>query len=211
MQIPVGGGALSFGALAGGSLGRLVLTGLIFVTAIGAGVTSVTGALFTDSDAVGGNTFSTGTVLLDASPTTAVVALSAMAPGDVDNGQMAVTNNGSLELRYAVTSTTTENTLAAQLDLTIWAETAEAVVDGTCAASAPGTVLYGPASLGSTAGVDVIGDPSAGGQAGDRVLAASAAEVMCFRAELPLASDNTFQGLTSTATLAFASEQTSNN
>jgi hypothetical protein len=42
-----------------------------------------------------------------------------MAPGDEVTNPITVTNGGSLELRYAVTSTTTENTLAGQLDLTI--------------------------------------------------------------------------------------------
>ena len=42
--------------------------------------------------------------------------------------------------------------------MTIWDEAAEAVVDSTCDTTAPGTVLYGPADLGSVAGIDVIGD-----------------------------------------------------
>jgi len=193
-------------------LGRLMITGLIFAMAIGAALTSATGAIFTDSDPVGSNTFSSGTVILSTSPTSAVVSFSDMAPGDVDNGQMTVTNGGSLQLRYAVTSGTTEDILAAQLDMTIWDEADEVVVDSTCLATAPATVLYGPALLlGSVAGSDVIGNPATGPHANDRTLAASASEILCFRVELPLASGNAYQGITSTATLTFVSEQTANN
>ena len=179
--------------------------------AIGALITATTGALFTDSDAVGANTFTTGTVILTTSPTTALVTFSDMAPGDFTNGTMTVTNGGSLALRYAVTSVTTEDTLAAQLDMTIWDEAAEAVVNSVCDTTAPGTVLYGPADLGSVAGINVIGDPATGDQGTDRPLAASANEMLCFRVELPSSTGNTYQGLTSTATLTFASEQTVNN
>ncbi len=199
------------GSLIRGRFGRLMITGLIFSMALGAVFTSATGAIFTDSDAVGSNTFTSGTVILSTSPTSAVVSFSDMAPGDVDNGQMTVSNDGSPQLRYAVTSGTTEDTLAAQLDLTIWDEADEVVVDSTCLATAPATVLYGPADLGSVAGTDAIGDPTTGSDTGDRTLAASSSEILCFRVELPLASSNANQGLTSTATLTFASEQTANN
>ena len=193
-------------------LGRLMITGLIFAMAIGAALTSATGAIFTDSDAVGSNTFSSGTVILSTSPTSAVVSFSDMAPGDVDNGQMTVSNDGSLQLRYAVTTGTTEDTLAAQLDMTIWDEADEVVVDSTCLATAPATVLYGPALLlGSVAGFNLIGDPTTGPDTDDRTLAASSSEILCFRVELPLASGNAYQGITSTATLTFVSEQTANN
>ena len=201
----------SIHARAGGSIGRLLVAALLFGTAVATVVTASTGALFTDSDSIGANTFSTGTIVLDTSPTTALVTFSAMAPGDLATSTLTVSNNGSLQLRYAVTSTTTEATLAAQLDTTIWDEAAEAVVDGVCDTTAPGVVLYGPADLGSTTGTNVIGNPATGAQAGDRTLAASASDTLCFRVELPLATGNAFQGLTTTASFGFESEQTKNN
>ena len=42
-------------------------------------------------------------------------------------------------------------------------------------------------------------------------LASAANEVLCFNVSLPLSASSTLQGLTSTATLAFAAEQTVNN
>ncbi len=194
-----------------GRLGRLMITGLIFLMALGAVFTSATGAIFGDSDTVDFNTFSSGTAILSTSPTSVVVSFISMAPGDVDKGQLTVSNGGSLQLRYAVTSGTTENTLSAQLDMTIWDEADEAVVDSSCDATAPATVLYGPSDLGSVASTDVIGNPATGFDTGDRTLAADTSEILCFRVELPLATGNSYQGLTSTATLTFASEQTTNN
>lgn len=190
---------------------KKIFATLAVTAAFGAFAVVGTTALFTDTQSVGSNTFTTGTVDISTTPTTALVSLSGMAPGDSVANDITVSNAGTLELRYAVKSTTTEDVLAAELDLTIWAEAAEATVDGVCDSTAPATVLYGPADLGSTAGVNVIGDPTAGSQAGDRTLAASANEVLCFLVKLPTTASNAAQGLTTTATFAFEAEQTANN
>ena len=168
----------------------------------------VTGAIFTDTETVGANTFTAGTIDISALPASAVVSFSDMAPGDESVGAVTVTNNGSLELRYSVTSTTTEDTLAAQLDMTI------KVAVSTCTTAGfdvDGIVLYGPADLGSVAGLNVIGDPDPGVQGGERVQGASDEEALCIRVSLPIATGNAFQGLTTTATLNFSAEQTANN
>jgi hypothetical protein len=110
-----------------------------------------------------------------------------------------------------VTSTTTENTLAAQLDLTIWDDAEESVVDGNCDTTAPARKLYNSADLGSTSGIDVVGEPTQGSDSGDQALAASATQRLCFLVELPLATGNSFQGLTTNATFAFQAEHTANN
>ena len=188
----------------------------ILVTLVAIGLLSMVGglagfAVFTDTASVGSNTFTTGTVDISTSPTTALVTFSNMAPGDSVTNGITVTNAGSLALRYAITSTTTENTLAAQLDQTIWDEAAEGDAGTACNATAPATVLYGPADLGSTTGINAVGNPTQGAQAGDRTLASAASEVLCFRVELPSSTGNAFQSLTTTATFAFQAEQTVNN
>ena len=165
-------------------------------------------AVFTSTASVGSNTFTTGTVSLTTSPATALVTFSGMAPGDQVTAPITVTNAGSLALRYAITSTTTENTLATQLALTI----KSGVTTCTNAAyAATGTVLYNAAALGNTTPINVVGSPTQGSQAGDRTLAAAGNEVLCFNVSLPLATGNTFQGLTSTATFSFQGEQTQSN
>jgi len=176
----------------------------LFVSVISLGVL----ALFTDTASVPGNTFSTGTVDISTAPSSALVTFSGMAPGDQVTNPITVTNAGTLQLRYAVTSTTTENTLAAQLDLTIKSGVTTCTNAGF---SVDGTVVYATGDLGSTTGVNVIGNPAQGFQANDRTLNASANEVLCFNVSLPLATGNAFQGLSTTATFAFQAEQTANN
>ena len=176
----------------------------LFVSVISLGVL----ALFTDTASVPGNTFSTGTVDISTAPASALVTFSGMAPGDQVTNPITVTNAGTLQSRYAVTSTTTENTLAAQLDLTIKSGVTTCTNAGF---SVDGSVVYATGDLGSTAGVNVIGSPTQGAQAGDRTLAAAGSEVLCFNVSLPLATGNAFQGLTTTATFAFQAEQTANN
>ena len=164
-------------------------------------------ALFSDQETVTGNAFSTGTIDLVATPATAVVTASDMAPGDQVTAALDVANSGTLEFRYSASSTTTEDTLASQLVLTVKSGVT------TCDDanwSADGSVLYSGA-LGSTGGTAVLGDPTQGAQAGDRVLAAGANEALCFNVTLPLATGNSAQGTSTTATFTFDAEQTANN
>ena len=187
---------------------RTIVIGLLAIGILAAGIGLGTGAIFTDTQQVDANTFSTGTVDISTNPTTALVTFSGMAPGDQVTNPIVVTNSGTLELRYAVTSTTTENSLAAQLDLTIKSGVTTCTNAGF---GVDGTVIYGPADLGSMAGINVIGDPTQGAQAGDRPLAASGNETLCFNVSLPLTTGSAFQGQTTTATFNFLSEQTKNN
>ena len=190
---------------------RLV-TGLFIVALCVLGTTSVvTGAFFTDTQSITGNTFTTGTVKLGTSPTTAALTLSGMAPGDVVTAPITVSNSGTLSERYSVLSTTDAtdaNFLAAQLQLTIKTGVTTCTTAGF---GATGTSVYGAGVLGSTAGTKAIGDAAQGAQAGDRTLAAAASEVLCAQVTLPAATGNPYQNKTTTATLRFDSEQTTNN
>ena len=169
-------------------------------------------AVFTDTASVGSNTFTTGTIDISTAPTTALVTFTDMAPGDSvqPNAGIVVTNvgPGPLVLRYAITSTTTEDVLAAELDLTI--KTIDVTVPATPCDDFDGTTIYTTGDLGSTAGINVVGNPAQGSQAGDRTLAAGANETLCFRVALPIGSTGP-QGVTTTATFAFQAEQTKNN
>jgi len=188
----------------GSKLGVTAAALLLFV-----GVLSATAmGLFTDSDSVPANAFSTATVSLTTSPTTGLITFSGMVPGDQVTAPLTVTNNGTAALRYAVTSTTTENTLATQLSLTVKTGVTTCTTAGF---GSSGTVVYGPAPLGNTVPLAIIGNTAQGAQAGDRALAVGANESLCFNVSLPIASSNTFQNLSTTATFTFASEQTANN
>jgi len=167
-------------------------------------------AVFTDSAAVDSNSFTTGTVDISTAPTTALVTFSNMAPGDTVTNSLVATNAGSLQLRYAITSTATNTDakgLKDQLVLTI--KTIDVTTPGTPCDNFDGTQLY-TGDLDSTAGA-LVGSNAQGSQAGDRTLAAAASETLCFRVDLPLATGNAFQNATTTATLTFDAEQTANN
>jgi len=186
-----------------------ILVVLLLVGVVAASLGVASNAIWTDSQDVDANVFSTGTVDISTAPTTALVTYSDMAPGDEVTAEITVSNAGSLDLRYAVTSTTTEDTLAAQLDLTIKTGVTTCTNAGF---DTDGTVIYGPADLGSVAGTDVVGDPTPGDDTGDRTLTAPGGnEDLCFNVELPSTTGDTFQGLTTTATFTFAAEQTANN
>ena len=183
--------------------------GTVAVVASALGLVTVSSlALFTDNAQSGPNTFSTGTVDIAADPANAAFSPGAMAPGDEVVAPITVTNGGTLDLRYAVTSTTTDDTLASQLQLTIRSGVTDCSVANW---DASGTEVRAAGALGSQAGSPLIGDVASGGQAGDRTLAPSAVETLCLHVELPITSDDTFQGLTTTATFDFAAEQTRNN
>ncbi len=190
------------------SLPRMLGLLLFFSVAVTTVTVGLTGAIFTDTETVGANTFTAGTIDIAAAPASAVVSFSNMVPGDETVGAVTVTNDGSLELRYSITSTTTENTLAAQLDMTIKTGVTTCTSGGF---DTDGFVQYGPADLGSVSGIDVIGDPAQGVQGGERVLAGAGTEDLCIRVELPIAIGNSSQGVTTTAVFNFYAEQTANN
>lgn len=168
-------------------------------------------AVFTDQETVDSNTFTTGTIDISTNPTTALVSFSNMAPGDSVTDDLVVSNDGSLELRYAISSSATDTDgkgLKDQLDLTI--KTIDVTTPGTPCDDFDGTELYtGDLDDGATG--YLVGDPTTGADTGDRVLAASASETLCFRVELPLTTDDTYQDATTTATFTFDAEQTVNN
>jgi hypothetical protein len=165
------------------------------VATFGAGLMSL--ALFTDSDASTGG-FTTGTIDIASTPT-ALFSVTAMMPGDSQSASLDVANNGTAELRYALTSSSTNTDLKdlrSQLQLT--------VKEGAC--PSVGTTVYSGV-LDSAA----WGSTTAGFQAGDRVLAASTSEDFCFTVSLPSGTLNPFQGATTTTTFTFSAEQTANN
>jgi hypothetical protein len=164
-------------------------------------------ALFSDQAIVGGTGLTSGTVDLNASPASAVITAPTMRPGDRVVSELEVTNSGTVETRYAATSFTTENTLAAELRLTVKIDVSN------CAAAdffSDGTVLYDGA-LGTVDGTPIFGDPTGGAHDGDRVLAAGADESFCLAVALPASAGADVAGRTTTATFEFAAEQTVNN
>ena len=191
------------------------MTKRILFTLLGIGLLSTLAglagfAVFTDSASIGSNTFTTGTIDISTSPASALVTFSTMAPGDSITDDIVVSNAGTLELRYAITSSATNadaKGLKDQLVLTI--KTIDVTTPGTPCDNFDGTQLY-TGDLDSTAGA-LVGSNAQGSQADDRTLAASTNETLCFRVDLALSTGNAFQDATTTATFTFDAEQTTNN
>lgn len=185
---------------------RLAVLGLTSLAVIGiASTTMLSLALFTDDATLDNNTFTAGTIELSTTPSTALFTVTGMMPGDVAYGQLTVSNDGSGDLRYAMTSSSTDPdslALAAALNVEIREKAA-----GTCSADFTGTVVLASSPLSTAA----FGDSSAGQDTDDRVLAASATEDVCFMVSLPGPTGDSYQGATTTTTFTFQAEQTANN
>jgi len=177
--------------------GIVALLGAVSILTIGAG--SISLAQFTDS-ATSTWAFTTGTIDVNTSPAV-LTAVANMLPGDNATQALTVTNAGTGDLRYAM-STVASNALGSQLQLTVRTQDG----GGGCAAFT-GTSVLAATTLNGAA----IGSNVQGANAGDRNLAAGASEVLCFRVSLPLSTGNTFQGVSSAVTFTFDAEQTANN
>jgi predicted ribosomally synthesized peptide with SipW-like signal peptide len=186
----------------------ILLTAALAVLSIGAGQLSL--ALFTDQESVAG-TFSTGSIDLDG---TAIAGLtlttSAMMPGDSVTDDVLVSNIGTAQLRYSLsTASTNADTKLLRAVLTLTVKTIDVTTPGTPCNDFDGTSVLAATVLGaSTAG---FGNPAAGAQAGDRNLAAAASEALCFRVSLPSGTGNAYQGAATTTTFTFDAEQTASN
>jgi hypothetical protein len=161
--------------------------------------------LWTDLATVGGNTFTAGTVDISTSPTSAVIGLSPIMPGDTVNGTLTVNNAGTAQLRYAMSSSSTNTDAKALRDgITLTVKLRDVAADA--CTDFDGTSLYT-----GTLAAAAFGSSATGAQAGDRTLAGAVSEKLCLRATLPLSAANSYQGGATTTTFTFDAEQTANN
>ena len=165
------------------------------LTTLGAGATTL--AVFTDSDSSSGS-WSTASIDIESNPVT-VFSATDIVPGYTETQPITVQNNGTSQFRYAL-STAATNALGDQLTVEIRAQ-------GTSCAAFDGAVVLATTALDGAG----FGSSAQGANAGDRVLAGGASEVLCFRVSFPLTSNDTYQGTSSTATFTFDAEQTANN
>ncbi len=170
----------------------------VVASAIGGVATSL--AVF-DQQAPATGPFSVGTISLGAAPTGTLITLSGMVPGDQVQGTLAIQNDGTGDLRYAMSVAATDPDGkhlrdVLQLDVERGAGCGGAVLE----------VLYsGPIATAA------FGDPQTGDDPGDRPLGAGASEVLCFRASLPVGTDSMFAAAATSATLTFSAEQVAGN
>lgn len=191
----------------------LGMTGLAVLT-VSAG-TMMSLALFTDTE-TDDSSFTTGTIVLDATKIDALeLTVTNMMPGDTTRSPVTVENDGTSELRYAVSQTSTDDgkNLRGSLNLAVRTPDTGAgntfAEDGDHCDDADGTSVRASAAMGASG--NVVGDPTSGSQSGDRTLAAAGSEVLCFYVSLPSSAGDSLQGATTTTTFTFAAEQTANN
>jgi hypothetical protein len=131
-------------------------------------------------------------------------------PGDSVTDDAVVENDGTAQLRYAMTTASTNADSKALRDaLTLAVKTVDVTTPGTPCNDFDGSTTLYSGVLGATTGS--FGDPTAGDDTGDRTLAAGANETLCFRVSLPSSTGNGAQGATTTTTFTFDAEQTSSN
>jgi len=187
-------------------LGLLVLL-ILLIPSVGASYLTL--ALFTDQETVTAD-FTTGTIDLDGTKIDALVlTTSALMPGDTITDDVVVENDGSAQLRYSMTTSSTNADSKALRDaLTLTVKTVDVTTPGTPCDNFDGaTTLYNGVLGASTA---KFGNPNSGSDSGDRTLNAGANETLCFRVSLPSGTGNAYQGATTTTTFTFDAEQTAN-
>ncbi len=189
---------------------RLAVIGGIVVTVLGAYLSTGATAFFTADGVIGTNTFTAGSLdiaLTPEGPAATAISYANMVPGDSVTQPVTISNVGSVNFRYSMTSVATNpdgRALKDQLVFTV--KTADA--GGGCS-SFTGTTVY-TGDLDSTTG-KIIGDPATGAQPGDRTINSPLAETLCFRGTLPTTAGNIYQSATTTATFTFDAEQVANN
>lgn len=176
---------------------------------IGTGSGAMTLALFTDQETAAG-TFTSGSIVLDDAKIDGLsLSISPLMPGDLITDDVVVENDGTAELRYSIsTATTNPDTKGLRDALSLTVKAVDATSPGTPCDNFDGATLYTGVLGASTA---AVGSPAAGTQAGDRTLAGLTAETLCFRIELPLATGNAYAAASAVTTFTFDAEQTANN
>lgn len=176
------------------------LTATLVLGGVAAG--ALGSSVLQDAAVIGGRSVATGTVDIATTPAVVTLSVSAMAPGDQVTVPVEVINRGTVERRYALESTTSEDALAAAVRFTVKAGVVDCSRGGW---RATGVTLYsGP--LGSAATATIVGSAAPGEQPGDRALTPGEAEALCLNVTLP--PDAAAEGRSTTATFELRAEPT---
>jgi spore coat-associated protein N len=172
---------------------RRTLAALAVVLAA-VGITVGSGANFTASAANPGNVFTTGTLLISNSSSSALLNVTGMKPGDSSSSTVDITNTGSLAGDFALktANATGSSALLGQIDLTVldcgaWTTSAPSCTTGT-------TTVY-------TGKVNSLTNSSLGNYAG------GIKHRYKFTATLPSSTNDTFQGLTAGVDFSWSATQ----
>ncbi|HVL54598.1 MAG TPA: TasA family protein [Vitreimonas sp.] len=186
----------------------LLLAGGLAALSLAAGQLSL--ALFTDQETVDA-AFASGSVALDADRIDALtLTASAMVPGDSVTDDVVVENDGTVQLRYALSTTSTNaDSKGLRTVLTLAIKTIDVTTPETPCDNFDGSTVLAATALGASG--TGFGNPAAGSHSGDRTLNAGASETLCFRVTLPSSTGSAYQSASTTTTFTFDAEQTSSN
>jgi spore coat-associated protein N len=172
---------------------RRTLAALAVVLAA-VGITVGSGANFTASAANPGNVFTTGTLLISNSSSSALLNITGMKPGDSASSTVDITNTGSLAGDFVLktANATGSSALLGQIDLTVldcgaWTTSAPSCSTGT-------TTVY-------SGKVSSLTNSSLGNYAG------GIKHRYKFTATLPSSTNDTFQGLTAGTDFSWSATQ----
>jgi predicted ribosomally synthesized peptide with SipW-like signal peptide len=189
---------------------RPFVLAMALLAALGVGAGQLSLAMFTDQETVDA-TFAAGSIDLDGTKIAALsLSVPAIMPGDTITDDVVVHNVGSAELRYAMTTASTNTDgLGLRTVLTVTVKTVDVTTPAAPCDDFDGTTLVATTALGASSGG--FGSTAAGDDSGDRTLAAADQETLCVRVALPLATGAAFEGAATTTTFTFDAEQTANN
>ncbi len=165
-------------------------------------------ALFTASTAAPAQDVNTGTVVVGVTGPaggSATISFASAFPGASVVQPLSVSNAGSLELRYAVSSQVASGS-AALAEALRWTVRSGVTDCSSSGFAASGTQVF-DGVLATSTKTAKIGDPAPGAQAGDRLVAAGASDVLCSRITLPTTAASSLQGLGLGVTLTVDAEQ----
>lgn len=157
-------------------------------------------AAFGANETLGVNQLGSASVAIDVGPTTVLIATSAMAPGDRLQGRIALENNGTLPLRYALRAEFSDDAdeLLAALEWKIWAQPPLP----SCG-SPSGPYLF----QGVVTDSGLLGSPAVGEDPGDRVVLPASQDVLCVEVALPIETSDALQGARAQIDLIAVAEQ----
>jgi spore coat-associated protein N len=168
--------------------------GALAVVLAAVGITVGSGANFTASAANPGNAFTTGTLVIANSPSTALLSVTGMKPGDSSSSTVDITNTGSLAGDFVLKTAnpTGYTALLNQLQLTVvdcgaWTSSAPDCATGTTQKYSGSVSGLTSAALGNYAG--------------------GIKHRYKFTATLPTSTDDTYQGKTAGVDFAWSATQ----
>lgn len=163
-------------------------------------------AAFGDGETFGLNQLASASVAVEVGEQMLLLDASAMAPGDRLSGRFALTNAGTLPIRYSIVAEAEDasSPLLRVLEWSLWVERPQTP----CTSAPVSGLLFEGLTFARAVNPEVlVGDPAVGPDPGDRVLEPDTSESLCVQVELPLDVGDVFQGTSARVEITVNAEQ----